>query len=150
MITIDDFDIKTKWGLTPIYGGYYDALMKFPDLKDRITNNWSDKNGLEVLNNTGRLKDKEIILKFACSNIANYEAFMAYLVANSTIKLRDSMPSYSSTLEYMTSSEFHYYRDYNLFGIKVRQSAAEFINDYLADSPGVLILNEDGGRIIIN
>ena len=125
MITIDGYNIETEWGLEPVYEGYYNALMKAPDIKDRITNDWSDEDGIEVLFEKGYQKAKEMTLKFACDTIPHYNAFMSYLIANPTVVLADTNIDTEVTVEYMSSSEFHHYSKYNMFGIKVRQISVE-------------------------
>ena len=46
MITIDGQDLKATWGIEPVYDGFYSALMKDAGMKDRITADYSDVNGL--------------------------------------------------------------------------------------------------------
>ena len=139
-ITIDSIptsgakDIATTYGLEPSLDGYYNSLMQYPDIKDRISNDWSDENGLEVLYSAGLLKAREFTLTFLCgatknatthvvtTAYANYIAFITYLVANPTVSWYDGVLVKTFILEYLACSSFNHYPDYNLFTIKVREA----------------------------
>ena len=40
MITIDGHNIKDMWTLTPVMDSVYNQLMKAPEIKERVTNDW--------------------------------------------------------------------------------------------------------------
>ena len=121
-ITIDGKNIKTKWGLDPVMDGYLSELMKFPDAKDRISNDWSDQDGLDVLLSATKLKAREITINFFCDTYANYVSFMKYLVAHPNVTLIDDTTTESYILEYMACSSFNRHREYNTFAIKFREA----------------------------
>jgi len=122
MITINGFNIETEWGLQPEYEGYYDPILTAPDIKSRITNNWTDEDGTEVLLSKGYVESRVMTLKFACDTIAHYNSFMNFLIDNPMVTLKDTNLDIEYDIEYLSSSNFHHYKDYNIFGIKVRQS----------------------------
>ena len=122
MITVNSQNISTTWGIEPARDGYYNGLMQFPDIKDRLTNDWTDQNGLQVQLGTGYLKHKEFTMNFLCDTYAHYESFLKYLVANPSVEWFDSFMSIIYHLEYLACSSFNKYVGYNMFTIKVRES----------------------------
>ena len=38
MVTVDGYDIKSKWKLEPKEGGFYDPIMQYYELKETINN----------------------------------------------------------------------------------------------------------------
>ena len=122
MITVDSQDISTTWGIEPAKDGYYNGLMQFPDIKDRLTNDWTDQNGLQVQLGTGYLKHKEFTMNFLCDTYTHYESFLKYLVSHPNVAWFDGLLNQTFTLEYLACSSFNRYSDYNMFTIKVREA----------------------------
>ena len=56
MITIDGYEIYSKWTLKPTLDGFYNSLMKQPDIKDRIVGDYSTKSGIEVMAENSKVK----------------------------------------------------------------------------------------------
>lgn len=121
MITIGIYNIKTQWSLEPVYGGLYNELMKFPAIKDRDMNDWSDLNGIQVDLTTAVFKHREMTLQFMCDTYAKYLLFIAYMKANQNVALYDDHTDRTYNIEYMDCSDFQYCRNYNIFAIKVRE-----------------------------
>ena len=121
MIAIDGKNIHTEWTLEPVNGGLYNEIMKFPAIKDRDTNDWSDKDGIQVDLTDAIYKHRERTFQFFCDTYAMYKAFIAYLKANQNVSLFDSYTNRTYIVEYMNCSDFKYYRNYNTFAIKVRE-----------------------------
>jgi hypothetical protein len=121
-ITVDEQDISTTWGLGPSKDGYCNNLMQFPDIKDRITNDWTDRNGLQVLYGTAYLKHKEFTITFLCDTYDHYLAFLKYLVLHPVVSWYDGELGQTFMLEYLACSSFAKYTGYNLFAIKVREA----------------------------
>lgn len=122
MITINGNNILATWGLSLVKDGFYNELMKFPDLKDRVSNNWSDRNGLDVLLSAPKYKHRELTLQFFCDSYVNYKLFINFVKANQTLSLFDDLTNLIYSIEYLDCTAFNYYRDYNLFAIKVREN----------------------------
>jgi len=122
MITVDSQYISIKWGLEPAKDGYYNGLMQFPDIKDRIANDWSDANGTDVLYSAGFLKAKEFTMSFLCDTFEHYILFLQYMVAHPTVSWYDGLLNQTFILEYLTCSSFNRYIGYNMFVIKVREA----------------------------
>mgnify|MGYP003609545526 FL=1 len=87
LITIDGYNIATQWTLAPVMDGLYQNLMKQPDIKERITNDWSDQNGLEVLIEPAKVKSNEITCSFFCDSYAKYKEFCTYLREHPIVEL---------------------------------------------------------------
>ena len=121
MISIDGQNIKTTWTLTPVFDGLYKQLMKFPALKPRDTQDWCDKDGIQVLLSTPVYAHREMTFTFFCDTYAMYKSFIAYMKANQNVLLFDSYTDRTYTLEYLDCSEFNYHRNYSIFAIRVRE-----------------------------
>ncbi len=122
MITIDGQDLKATWGIEPVYDGFYSALMKDAGMKERITADYSDVNGLTVQTSAGLTKSQELTLSFICDTFAMYEAFLGYCVAQKIVAMWVSELDEEISLEYMDCSEFNDYRDFNRFSVKFREA----------------------------
>ena len=122
MITIDGQDLKATWGVEPVYDGFYSALMKDAGMKDRITADYSDVNGLTVQTSTGLTKSQELTLSFICDSFAMYESFLGYCVTQKVVAMYVSELNETLHLEYMDCSEFNDYRDFNTFSVKFREA----------------------------
>ena len=122
MITIDGQDLKATWGIEPVYDGFYSALMKDAGMKDRITANYSNVNGLTVQTSAGLTKSQELTLSFICDSFAMYESFLGYCVTEKVIAMYVSELDETLHLEYMDCSEFNDYRDFNTFSVKFREA----------------------------
>ena len=150
LITIDGYNIATQWTLAPVMDGLYQNLMKQPDIKERITNDWSDKDGLEVLIEPAKVKSNEITCSFFCDTYAKYKEFCAYLREHPIIELFTEYTAESYFLEFLQCSSFNDYRDYNIFSVKFRQ--ANPLNTslaYINAEVGLRIIAENGNYIII-
>ena len=150
LITIDGYNIATQWTLAPVMDGLYQNLMKQPDIKDRITNDWSDENGLEVLIEPAKVKSNEIKCSFFCDTYAKYKEFCAYLREHPIIELFAEYTGESYFLEFLQCSSFNDYRDYNIFGVKFRQAnPIDTSLAYINTEVGLRIIAENGNYIII-
>lgn len=121
-ITINDKDISSEWGLEPIYQSFNNALMKFPSVKERISESFEDEHGISVLNVPAKVKDETITVSFLCESIAKYNAFIQYLIAYRIVELRSSYIGKAYKLEYISSTEFNDYRDFCTFGVRFRDN----------------------------
>ena len=130
--------------------GLYQNLMKQPDIKDRITNDWSDQNGLEVLMEPAKVKSNEITCSFFCDTYAKYKEFCTYLREHPIIELFAEYTGESYFLEFLQCSSFNDYRDYNIFGVKFRQAnPIDTSLAYINTEVGLRIIAENGNYIII-
>lgn len=150
MIGIDGYNIKTTWTLEPVYEGLYNQLMKYPDLKERDTVDWTDRNGIQVLLSDARFRERELTLSFFCDTYAMYKAFIAYLKAHQNVILFDSHTDRTYTVEYMSCSSFQYCRNFNIFAIKVREcNPTVRMEFFLLTEAGLDLLTESGIGILI-
>ena len=149
MISIDGQNIKTTWTLTPVFDGLYKQLMKFPALKPRDTQDWCDKDGIQVLLSTPVYAHREMTFNFFCDTYAMYKSFIAYMKANQNVLLFDSYTDRTYTLEYLDCSEFNYHRNYSIFAIRVRECDPT-VRGYLSliSMDGRNIISQTGLRII--
>ena len=122
MITIDGYNIKDKWTIVPIMDGVYNQLMKAPEIKERVTNDWSDQDGIEVLTETAKLKPIDMTLTFFCDSYAKYKEFCKYLRDNATVSLYCEYTGLTYILEFQRHSSFHEYKEYNIFAVSFRQN----------------------------
>ena len=148
MITINGNNILVNWGLSLVKDGFYNELMKFPDLKDRLSNNWSDRNGVDVLLSAPKYKQRELTLQFFCDSYVNYKTFISFVKSNQKLSFFDDLTDKTYRFEYLDCSSFNYYRDYNLFAIKVRENNPILrpISYLLAES-GIYLFTETGLKI---
>lgn len=150
LITIDGYNIATQWTLAPVMDGLYQNLMKQPDIKDRITNDWSDQNGLEVLIEPAKVKSNEITCSFFCDTYAKYKEFCTYLREHPIIELFAEYTGESYFLEFLQCSSFNDYRDYNIFGVKFRQANPLNISyAFILTEVGDEIITEDVLNLIM-
>ena len=150
LITIDGYNIATQWTLAPVMDGLYQNLMKQPDIKDRITNDWSDQNGLEVLIEPAKVKSNEITCSFFCDTYAKYKEFCTYLRENPVVELFTEYTGESYFLEFLQCSSFNDYRDYNIFGVKFRQANPLNLSvAYFNTENGLGLITENGLNLII-
>ena len=150
LITIDGYNIATQWTLAPVMDGLYQNLMKQPDIKDRITNDWSDENGLEVLIEPAKVKSNEITCSFFCDTYAKYKEFCTYLREHPIIELFAEYTGESYFLEFLQCSSFNDYRDYNIFGVKFRQANPLNISyAFIGTESGDEMITEDNNSLII-
>jgi hypothetical protein len=117
-VYIDSQEIKSTWGLNPIYEKFYSSLMQFPDIKDRVSNDYTDENGIEVYYTKGYLKSREPTMSFGVDTYAHYLTFMDYITSKDTFVLSSSIIG-SITLEYISTSDFD--AQGITFEIKVRE-----------------------------
>ena len=121
MITIDTFDIYQKWTLEPVFEGFYNPLILYPAIKDRIAEDFEDVDGLSVLNSEAKIKERTFNLSFFCDSYAKYYEFMTYLLEHNPILLYSSYTNQTYKLEYLSCSSFNDNGDYNTFTISVRE-----------------------------
>ena len=144
LITIDGYNIATKWTLAPVMDGLYQNLMKQPDIKERITNDWSDENGIEVLIEPAKVKSNEITCSFFCDTYAKYKEFCTYLREHPIVELFTEYTGESYFLEFLQCSSFNDYRDYNIFGVKFRQANPLNVSyAFILTESGYEIITED-------
>lgn len=122
MITIDGQDILTTWKLEPQYEGFYNSLMQHGGVKERITHDFEDINGLEVLLDDSKIKSKTFNLSFICDGYSYYESFMEYLLAHPEISLFDSFTNTTYKLEYLSCVNVNRYSLYILFTLNFSES----------------------------
>lgn len=120
MITIDGFDISTKWTLEPLYDNVNKYLMTAPSIKDRITENFEDVDGLSVLNSTAKVKEMSYTMSFLCDSFAKYNEFILYLLSHNPVNLYFSKTGLTYKLEYLSCSSFD--DKVGLFSISVREN----------------------------
>lgn len=65
--------------ITGIYiaEGSYAGIMSYPEMKTPISNNWAEKDGLDVDLEAPKLSSKEFEIKFVATKNGNLEAFVA-------------------------------------------------------------------------
>ena len=121
MITIGGQDIYATWGLEPIYKSFNNSLMKFPAIKERVSESFEDEHGIRVLNTAGKVKDENLTVSFLCNGIDGYNAFIQYLVTQKVVELRSSYIGKVYQLEYMASTTFNDYKTFCTFGVRFRE-----------------------------
>jgi len=104
-VYIDGKEIKSTWGLNPLYEKFYSSLMQFPDIKDRVSNDYTDENGIEIYYTKGYLKPREPSISLGIDTYAHYLTFMDYITSKDTFVLSSSIIG-SITLEYVSTSDF--------------------------------------------
>jgi len=150
MIAIDGKNIKTEWLMEPVYGGLYNELMRFPDIKERDTNDWTDKDGIQVADTDAFYMHREMTLQFICDTYVMYKAFIAYMKLHQNVSLFDSHTDRTYTVEYMDCSSFQYCRNYNIFAIKVREcDPTTRILSFLLTESGISLMTESGIKLTI-
>lgn len=121
-IYIDSYEIYDKWHIVPLYEGFYDTLMGYPDIKSRTKSDYSDENGIDVLLNAGKLDKNEISLKFGTDTYDNYTAFMEYIIGVYNFNIKCPTVGYSINVDYISTNSFEYFKEGITFEIKVRES----------------------------
>ena len=121
MTNIDGNDIST-WGIETAKGGFYSSLMQFPDIKDRISKSWAEKNGIQILLTDGKLKSRTFTLSFYSDTYQQYYDFIEYMIAHPTFEIYDDLLGHSIILEYQSCSDYHRYSSFNTFGVNVREN----------------------------
>ena len=120
MITIDGFDISTKWTLEPLYDNVNKYLMTAPSIKERITENFEDVDSLSVLNSIAKVKEMSYTMSFLCDSFAKYNEFILYLLSHNPVNLYFSKTGLTYKLEYLSCSSFD--DKVGLFSISVREN----------------------------
>ena len=121
MVTINGNRIDEVWGLEPIYKSFNNSLMKFPSIKERVSESFEDEHGIRVLNTAGKVKDENLTVSFLCNGIDGYNAFIQYLVTQKVVELRSSYIGKVYQLEYMASTSFNDYKTFCTFGVRFRE-----------------------------
>jgi len=147
MITVDSIDISTAWGIEPAKDGYYNTLMQYPDIKDKISIDMPDRNGLNVLYGQSFLKHKEFTLSFLCDSFEHYNMFLNYMVAHPSVSWFDSLTNTTYHLEYLACSSFNRYSGYNMFVIKVREANPINRTTNIAITPVIIGQSIFGGKV---
>lgn len=117
-VYIDGLEIRKTWGLTPLYEKFYSSIMQFPDVKEKVTNDFEDEDGVEVASTNSYLKSKESILSFGVDTYENYLNFMDYITSKDSFLLSSDVIG-NINLEYISTSNFDY--EGISFDIKVRE-----------------------------
>lgn len=117
-VYIDGLEIRKTWGLTPLYEKFYSSIMQFPDIKEKVTNDFEDEDGVEVASTNSYLKSKESILSFGVDTYENYLNFMDYITSKDSFLLSSDVIG-NINLEYISTSNFDY--EGISFDIKVRE-----------------------------
>lgn len=121
MVTINGNRIDEVWGLEPIHKSFNNSLMKFPSIKERVSESFEDEHGIRVLNTAGKVKEENITVSFLCNGIDGYNAFIQYLVTQKVVELRSSYIGKVYQLEYMASTSFNDYKTFCTFGVRFRE-----------------------------
>ena len=121
MVTINGNRIDEVWGLEPIYKSFNNALMKFPSIKERVSESFEDEHGIRVLNTAGKVKEENITVSFLANSIHGYNSFIQYLVTQKVVELRSSYIGKVYQLEYMASTSFNDYKTFCTFGVRFRE-----------------------------
>lgn len=149
-VYIDGLEIRKTWGLTPLYEKFYSSVMQFPDVKEKVTNDFEDEDGIEVASTKSYLKSREPVLSLGVDTYEHYLNFMQYLIDHNTFELYSLLINKKITYEYLSHSEFNFYITGSTFAIKLRE--ANFLNRtniYLLTESGDYLCTEDGNRLII-
>ena len=150
MITIDGYDIYSKWTLKPTFEGFYNSLMKQPDIKDRVVGDYSTKSGIEVIAENAKVKSGDVTLSFFCNSLAKYREFLKYVIEHPVIEMYVSRGGDGHFLEYQKCSSFNDYRDYNVFSVTFRQANPLNLSvAYLNTESGFRLITESGLNLII-
>lgn len=122
MITIDGIDIKKRWRLEPMEGGFYDSIMQYHDLKERIAQDFKDVNGVVVSLTAPKAKAREINLSFICDGYAYADDFVNYLLSKSFVILEDiGYTEDALKIQYLGCTDLNYFPNYLTFTIKFRE-----------------------------
>jgi hypothetical protein len=95
--------------------------MKFPAIKERVSESFEDEHGIRVLNTAGKVKEENITVSFLANSIQGYNAFIQYLVTQKVVELRSSYIGKVYQLEYMASTSFNDYKTFCTFGVRFRE-----------------------------
>ena len=150
IIYIDGQNILTTWGLTPLSGKFYSEIMKHPDAKDRVTEDFTDEDGIRVLLTPTKLKAGEVTLSFDVDTYENYLAFCDYMDSHPTFVLSSFRVDKGIEYEFISHTEFNWYPECCTFGVKLRE--ANFKNRgniYLVTENNDYLCTDDGSKIIL-
>jgi hypothetical protein len=117
-VYIDGLEIRKTWGLTPLYEKFYSSVMQFPDVKEKVTNDFEDEDGIEVASTKSYLKSKDTVLSMGVDTYDNYLNFMNYITSKDSFILSSTIIG-NINLEYISTSNFDY--EGMEFDIKVRE-----------------------------
>jgi len=117
-VYIDGLEIRKTWGLTPLYEKFYSSIMQFPDVKEKVTNDFEDEDGIEVASTDSYLKSREPVLSLGVDTYENYLNFMDYITSKDSFLLSSDVIG-NINLEYISTSNFDY--EGISFDIKVRE-----------------------------
>lgn len=149
MILIDGYNIKDKWTLAPVMDCVYNQLMKAPEIKERVTNDWSDQDGIEVLTETAKVKSNDVTLSFFCDSFIKYREFLKYVIEHPIIELFVGRTGEGYFLEYQKCSSFYDYRSYNIFSFTFRQANPLNLSvAYLNTESGLRLITENDSNLI--
>lgn len=149
-VYIDGLEIRKTWGLTPLYEKFYSSIMQFPDVKEKVTNDFEDEDGIEVASTDSYLKSREPVLSLGVDTYENYLSFMQYMVEHKTFELYSLLVDKKITYEYLSHSEFNFYVTGSTFAIKLREANFKNrTNIYLLTESGDYLCTENGDRLII-
>lgn len=117
-VYIDGLEIRKTWGLTPLYEKFYSSIMQFPDVKEKVTNDFEDEDGIEVASTDSYLKSREPVLSLGVDTYENYLSFMDYITSKDSFLLSSDVIG-NINLEYISTSNFDY--EGISFDIKIRE-----------------------------
>jgi len=150
MITIDGYEIYSKWTLKPTFEGFNNSLMKQPDIKDRVVGDYSTKSGIEIISEVAKVKSGDVTLSFFCNSFAKYREFLKYVIEHPVIEMYVSRSGEGYFLEYQKCSSFNDYRDYNVFSVTFRQANPLNLSvAYLNTESGFRLITESGLNLIL-
>lgn len=150
MILIDGYEIYNKWTLTPVFDGFYNSLMKQPDIKDRVVGDYSIKSGIEIITENAKVKSNDVTLSFFCDSFIKYREFLKYVIEHPIIKLFVEHTGECYFLEYQKCSSFNDYRSYNVFSFTFRQANPLNLSvSYLNTESGLRLITENGLNLIL-
>ena len=149
-VYIDGLEIKKTWGMVPLYDEFYSTLMQFPDIKERISSDYEDEDGVNVNYSAGKLKSKESQVSFGVDTYQHYIDFCNYMLAHPLFVLSSFVIDSGISLEYISHSKFSYYATGCTFGVKLREANyKKRSNIYLITENNDYICTEDGNKIIL-
>jgi len=149
-VYIDGQDIKSTWGLVPLYTKFYSSIMKYPDTKDKISVDFDDKDGIDVVVGKPKLKSLEVVISFGVDTYTHYLSFCRYMISKPTFELYSFLFGKKINYEYISHSEFNFYVTGSTFAIKLREANFKNrTNIYLLTESGDYLCTENGDRLIV-
>lgn len=119
-VLINNTDIAVAYGAIITQGGY-DGIMEWPASKAIDSNNWHERNGLEVDLSSLKLDSHSFTLKFGLkySTPEQIEAFYDFLNLSPKVNFSDSTIGVMKTLRVESMSSLKYAKRFSLLSVKV-------------------------------